>query len=215
MVDYIFVVGPFSSGTTAVTGMLMELGAITLAPMGQTNDPKTPTSLESVAFQRLCDELVSENHLQFWEGGRIRVIPLLSGLKKSVETIKGQLPPDHQIRPMVFKRATSALFLREIDVVFKPRFVFVNRDLEKIEQTALRRGWRLDVYGSTGAKVIYSHMRDFSKSHEVIEVEFESLRSDPEKHASDLASKLGLAPTSEMLSKATGWISEHQKKFNA
>lgn len=214
MIDYIFVVGPFSSGTTAVTGMLMELGAITLAPMGQTNDPRTPTSLESVAFQQLCDELVSENHLQLWEGKRIRVIPLLSGLKRAVETMKSELPPEHQVRPMVFKRATSALFLKEIEVVFKPRFLFVNRNLEKIEQTALRRGWRLDVYGSSGAKVIYSHMRAFAKSHEVIEVEFESLRLDPEKYANDLASKLGLAPTPEMLGKAIGWISQHKTKFN-
>ena len=210
--DFIFVVGAFSSGTTAVTGMLMNLGAVALGPFGMTNDPRTQTSLESVPLQMLCNDLVSEQALQIWEGRRLQIVPKLVGFKREVEAIISQ-DRSTQGKPIVFKRATTAVFLKELDLVFKPKFVFVYRDLAEIERSKVRRGWD-DCHGRWGAKIINSHMRSFSQSsHEPFTVHFEDVRSDPRAAAEAMAREFNLNPTEEMLQAASNWISEHSKHF--
>ena len=210
--EFIFVVGAFSSGTTAVTGMLMNLGAVALGPFGMTNDPRTQTSLESVPLQVLCDQLVSEDVLQIWEGRRLQIVPKLVGFKREVEAIISQ-NSSIQGKPIVFKRATTAVFIKEIDLVFKPKFVFVYRDLAEIERSKLRRGW-YDCHGRWGAKIINSHMRSFAAScHEPFTVHFEDVRSNPRAVAEAMAKEFNLNPTEEMLQAASNWISEHSKHF--
>lgn len=210
--EFIFVVGAFSSGTTAVTGMLMNLGAVALGPFGMTNDPRTQTSLESIALQVLCDDLVSEDALQIWQGKRLQIVPKLVGFKREVEAIISQ-NSSIQGKPLVFKRATTAVFLKEIDLVFKPKFVFVYRDLAEIERTKVRRGWA-ECHGQWGAKIINSHMRAFAaSSHEPFTVHFEDVLSNPRLVAEAMALEFNLNPTEHMLQAASSWISEHSRYF--
>jgi len=210
--EFIFVVGAFSSGTTAVTGMLMNLGAVALGPLSRTNDPRTKTSLESVPLQVLCDDLVSEEVLQIWEGKRLQIVPKLVGFKREVEAVVSK-NSSIQGKPIVFKRATTAVFIKEIDLVFKPKFVFVYRDLAEIERSKERRGWD-ECHGRWGAKIINSHMRSFAASHhEPFTVHFEDVRSNPRSVAEAMAREFNLNPTEEMLQAASNWISEHSKNF--
>jgi len=210
--DFIFVISAFSSGSTAVTGILMNLGVVALGPLSRTNDPRTQTSLESIALQRLCDDLVSEDALQIWEGKRLQIVPKLVGFKREVEAIISK-NSSIQGKPIVFKRPTTAIFLKEIDLVFKPKFVFVYRDLAEIERSKVRRGWN-DCHGRWGAKIINSHMRSFAaSSHEPFTVHFEDVRNNPRSVAEAMAREFNLNPTEEMLQAASNWISDHIKHF--
>ena len=56
----LLVCGPFGSGTTAVAGLLANMGAVGPCPYHRTNDPRTPNSYELVAFRELVVALVSE-----------------------------------------------------------------------------------------------------------------------------------------------------------
>lgn len=211
--EYIFVVGPFSSGTTAVTGVLLNLGGQTLGPLSKTNDPRTESSLESVAFQAICDELVSPEHLRFYDQKRARVLPLLLGLKHQVTALKTQEAAG-STKPIIFKRATTAFFLKEIEVVFNPRFVFVRRDLDHIEKTRIRRGW-YESHGKRGAKIIFSQMNSFSSSHPTIEINFQELRDNPLETVKQLSIELGLSPSDEMIQNAASWITDHKTRFGS
>lgn len=192
--------------------MLMNLGAIAFGPFGITNDPRTQTSLESVALQRLCDDLVSEDVLQIWEGKRLQIVPKLVGFKREIDAIISQ-KSGIQGKPIVFKRATTALFLKEIDLIFKPKFIFVYRDLAEIERTKVRRGWG-ECHGQSGAKVINSHMRSFaSSSYDPFTVRFEDIRRNPRAMAEAMSNELGLNQTEEMLQAASNWITDHNKRF--
>ena len=56
----LLICGPYGSGTSAVAGMLANLGAMGLGPYWQTNDPRTPDSYELLAFKEMLLELISE-----------------------------------------------------------------------------------------------------------------------------------------------------------
>ncbi len=202
--EYIFVVGPFSSGTTAVAGLLMRLGAVGLSPFLSTNDPRTPTSLESLAFRQLCDSLISEDTFEFQRNGREKCVPMLLGFRDHLDELRER----GERRPFVLKRATSAFILREIDLVFQPSFVFVYRDLQGIENTKVRRRWS-ESHGEWGANLIYEEMRKFSGEKVVEEVEFSELRQCPRAISERLSRNLGLNPTEEMLTAASRWITNH------
>ena len=192
--------------------MLMQLGAVALGPFATTNDPRTQTSLENIALKRLCGGLVSEAALQIWEGERLKIVPKLVGFKREVEAIASQ-NSSIQGRPILFKHATTAIFLKEIDLVFKPKFVFVYRDLAEIERTKVRRGWA-ECHGQWGAKIINAHMRAFAtSSHEPFSVHFEGVRSNPRSVAETMAREFNLNPTEEMLKAASSWISDHSRNF--
>lgn len=71
MIRYLIVLGPWGSGSTAVTGILDHLGAFTCPPHFATNDPRTPSAYEPVQLRNILlrhiDEqalMVSENRLQ-------------------------------------------------------------------------------------------------------------------------------------------------------
>lgn len=211
--EYIFVVGPFSSGTTAVTGVILNLGGQILGPLSRTNDPRTESSLESVPFQAICDELVCPERLHFHDQKRTRVLPLLLGLKQQITALKSQEPAG-SAQPIIFKRATTAFFLQEIKIVFNPRFVFVRRDLDHIEQTRTRRGW-YESHGKRGAKIIFSQMNSFSRSHPTTEINFQELRDNPLETVKQLSIELGLSPSNEMIQNAASWITDHKTRFGS
>lgn len=56
-VRIIWVLGPWSSGSTALTGWIARLGAWTCPPHQITNDPRTKNSYESKELRdRLCQQ---------------------------------------------------------------------------------------------------------------------------------------------------------------
>lgn len=205
--------GAFSSGTTAVTGMVMRLGALSLAPLNETNDPRTPSSLESIAFKALCDSLVCEDTLEFREDKRNQAIPMLLGFKQKV-TEAFFLNESFSGKSVVLKVPTSALFLREIETVFNPEFIFVYRDPEEIEKTKVRRGWG-DSHGKVGACILHAHMRYFQNTSikPNITTSFEDVRHEPRKFAEMINRKLQLNATEQMLQAASDWIIDHGIRY--
>ena len=211
--NYIFVIGAFSSGTTAVTGILMRLGSIFMDPLSKTNDPRTPSSLESVAFQKLCDDLVSEENLRLHEGKRTQIIPMLLGFKHRLEK-DFERNQFFGHRTIVLKRATAAFFLKELELVFRPRFVFVYRELDAIENTKKRRKWP-EAYGQWGAEIVYREMRRFSanSSSSPIIIHFEELSRDPQGVVVMLNRELEFNASQSMQEAAFDWIIQHKDKF--
>ena len=135
--DLILVCGPWSSGTTAVSGMLAELGARGLPPYFATNDPRTPNSFESLAFRELIGELIEEDTLRLrvdWPTVRTR----LAGFRDRVEAEAGE-----DVAPLFLKYPLSALLIPEICQAFSTRLVYVLR---------LTPGDTLRVFDGAGAE---------------------------------------------------------------
>lgn len=212
-VNYIFVVGPFSSGTTAVTGMLMHLGAAYLEPLSTTNDPRTPSSLESVAFQEMTRQLVHESSLSL-KVSSVQIIEKLEQFKSHIE-LHAASSADLLSQTIVLKRATTALFLEQIESIFRPRFVFVFRNLDDIEKTKQRRGW-LDCHGRWGAEIIQAKMKSWLQiagNDNILSLDYEFVQENPYVAALLLNEHLRLNASEIQINEAAQWVARHQEKY--
>ena len=212
--EFIFVVGPFSSGTTAVTGMIMRLGALHLEPLSTTNDPRTPSSLESVMLQQLTNYMVNESILSL-KINRDHIPYILEDFKNGVLN-KFSGHPELTGKKVVFKRATTALFLDEIKQVFQPKFVFVYRNHDDIEKTRVRRGW-YDCHGKWGAAIIDQYMNDWRKQEQdlnILPIDYEDIQDNPIAMAHLLNDHLELQASEENIQNAARWVESHQKNFS-
>jgi hypothetical protein len=187
-VNLILVCGPWSSGTTAVSGMLEQLGARGLPPYFLTNDPRTPNSFESETFREVIGELVDENTL----GMRVdsaRAQARLGDFRARLETgLAGSATP------LFLKYPLSAVLLPEICQVFSPRLVYLLRPLSEIEATRQRRGWPAQ-YGAAGAQVLYPRMFEtlIDLQFPTLIVRYSELLAEPARHAATLAGFCGLS----------------------
>ena len=144
------VLGSWSSGTTAVTGYLKNLGAYSCPPHVGTFDPRTPDSMESLEFRNQCASTVDEatfsdigdrqefgNKLQDWI------------IEQSHEAVQ------NKCSHIVLKHPLSAFLISEIHEACDPKWIVVTRSFEKIENTRKRRKW-FHYYGVQGASKVYS-----------------------------------------------------------
>src|SRR5690348_13719846 len=108
----LLVCGPYGSGTSAVAGMLANLGAMGLGPYWKTNDPRTPNSYELLAFKEMLLGLVSE------ETGQLKPSASIDGALSDFKTLLAANLPDRESRPVLLKHPASALILPQICRVF-------------------------------------------------------------------------------------------------
>jgi hypothetical protein len=200
-VNLILVCGPWSSGTTAVSGMLVQLGARGLPPYFHTDDPRTPNSFESEAFRQVIGELVDENTLRVrvdWSQAQAR----LSDFRAQLETeLAGSA------MPLFLKYPLSAMLLPEICQVFSARLVYVLRPLPEIEATRQRRGWPAQ-FGAAGARVLYPHMFEtlVDRQFPTLVVRYSELLAEPARHAPMLAGFCGLSADDRQLAAAAAVV---------
>ena len=171
------VLGPWSSGTSAVAAAIAALGANAHPPFLRLNDPRTPVSGESRELRRILGaafshELLTRTATPAWILPRLRI---WAGPGLSVAKM-----------PML------TWFLPEILAAWDAHFVIVARPIEKIEATRARRGWPA-IYGRVGAERIRSLIaRDLPAEVPRLEIAFEALCDDPVAEGASLAQFLDL-----------------------
>lgn len=152
-IGIIWVTGPWSSGSTALTGWLARLGAYGCPPYQKTNDLRTPNSFESKALRdKLCEhrnELTllanpnkSDNELKIWFAD-------WCAKQASIAKKKGA-------KCLVLKHPILAFYI-EILRREQDEILLITRHLRDIENTRKRRSWH-EIYGKAGAKKIYSSL---------------------------------------------------------
>lgn len=200
----VLVCGPWSSGTTAVSGMLDQLGLDGLGPYFQTNDERTKNSFESRAFRELVLSLAAEDKVAL-TAKRPAALAALAGFRDRL--VAGELGPYDPARPIFLKFPLSALLIPEICQVFDTRLVYVLRPLREIEATRERRHWGAHL-GALGARRLYLAMFDVLVNLPVptLLVRYPELLARPLPYARQLAEFCGLEADKALIEKAAGFI---------
>lgn len=149
--SFVFVVGAWGGGTSAVAGALHKLGCTGVEPFVNIGDPRTRNTFESHAYRAVLFKHLSEPELRPLTQDRREIV-------RSLTQFKEMLPPT--ATPIFLKHPLSALILPEIAEVFSPRFVFVFRPVADIEASRQRRGWP-EHLGAKGASLLFGHMMRF------------------------------------------------------
>lgn len=171
------VLGPWSSGTSAVAQAVMALGANGHPPFTRLNDPQTPVSGESRTLRRIFaphfdHTTLTRTGTPRWASARLRAWagPGLS----------------------VAKLPILAWFLPEVMRAWDARVLIVRRSAEAIEATRVRRDWPA-VYGAEGARHIYRLIGDtLPRATPRLDVDFERLKADPGAVSDHIATFLDL-----------------------
>lgn len=203
-VELVLVCGPWSSGTTAVAGMLRRLGMNGLPPFFGTTDERTPNSYESVAFRAAVDEVASEKSVT------VTVPPatVVERLTAFRERIRRGEHGAYSGEPIFLKYPLSALLIAPICEVFRTRLVYVLRPLRDVEATRVRRGWGAQT-GAQGGQVLYGAMfRTLVEDRIPMPhmVRFVELVEDPRRHALELARFVGLEVGPEKIEEAARFV---------
>lgn len=202
----ILVCGPWSSGTSAVSGMLDALSVDGFGPYFRTNDQRTRNSFESLAFREAVDSVASDQTLALSVPPQ-EVVARLQDLKAKVTAQRETSGVDANA-PLFLKYPLSALVIPQVCRVFDTRLVYVLRPSKDIEATRVRRQWS-ENFGAKGAQVLYSRMfqilleRDFP----TLTVRYPELLRAPMQHARQLAAYAGLkGATPEQLKAAADFV---------
>ena len=192
----ILICGPWGSGTSVVAGLLDRMGAFGVGPYFGTDDPKTANSYESIPFREIIRNGI---------GYRSQLNPsftppvpgaLQAGLRNLQTRIEQQEFGPYNLRspkPIFLKYPLSAFVIPEICEVFDTKLIFVNRGLEDIERTRLRRNWE-PYYGAEGAALIYEQMKAALKHHlyPTMNIDYRELLACPIEHAGHIARFAGI-----------------------
>lgn len=195
----ILICGPWSSGTTAVAGMLDQLGLNGLAPYFQTNDERTKNSFESLAFREVIDRLASEQTLEL-KVDRPAAVPALEEFREKL--VADGAEGENQA-PIFLKYPLSALLIPQIAKVFETRLVYVLRPMQDIEATRKRRGWTPNL-GAAGAQALYSKMFQVLVDLPIptLIVRYPELLATRRRHAQQLAAFCGIKADKERITAA-------------
>jgi hypothetical protein len=199
----IFVLGAWSSGTTAVTGYIERLGAYSCPPHLMTNDPRTPNAHEPLELRSELISCIEETTLQ----------PLVENPEERFKTFLAKWLPARQreaadsgAQAVVVKHPLSAFFLAEIAAVCDPTYLVVTRDFEAIEKTRSRRNWPAS-FGRQGAEIIYGTIFGslMQSEHSFYTIAFRDFLQTPAERAR-MRAYLGLDAAGQALDTAEGWI---------
>ena len=144
--------GPWGSGTTAVCEVLSKLGVQIPGPHFRTNDPRTPNSYETLAFNQLIHSCVNEQEL----ARKASPEEVVSKLRHFSERINTKESSDK----IALKTPASSVIINELAETFKLSLIICLRDYSEIECSRARRGWPAH-FGSEGAKKIYAQINEF------------------------------------------------------
>ena len=201
--ELVLVCGPWSSGTSAVAGLLASLGLDGLPPYFQTSDERTKNSFESIAFRELVMAVASEDTVA------LKVDPATAAarLREFRAALAAGKSSPGAGRPIFLKYPLSAALIAQICGAFNTRLVYVLRPLREIEATRVRRGWA-EHQGSAGAQRIYSYMFGALVEQRIptMMVRYPELIERPVEIARDLARFAGLQATPDAIEKAAGFI---------
>jgi predicted O-linked N-acetylglucosamine transferase (SPINDLY family) len=201
--ELILVCGPWSSGTSAVAGLLANLGLDGLPPYFQTRDERTKNSYESIAFRNLVMDLANEDSVA------LKVAPAAAAAR--VREFHAALAAGKSGigagAPIFLKYPLSAALIPHICGVINTRLVYVLRPLREIEATRVRRGWA-EHQGSAGAQRIYSYMFGALVEQRIptMMIRYPELVERPLEITRDLVRFTGLDATPETIAKAAGFI---------
>lgn len=153
----ILVSGPWSSGTTAVTGALVHAGLVGFGPWQHTRDPRTPNCYEWTVFRDWAMTFTSEQTLALTVDSPAPIRASALRLRDEILAQRHGAYDPAVDPPLVMKYALSALLLPALAEAFDLRLLVVTRPLADIEATAQRRGWG-PAFGAAGAQVLYAHL---------------------------------------------------------
>jgi hypothetical protein len=196
----VLICGPWSSGTTAVAGMLDTLGINGIGPFFQTNDERTKNSFESLAFRAVIDQLADEKTLEL-KVERPKAVKILKAFREKLEADGGA---EKNAEKVIFlKYPLSALLIPQIARVFDTRLIYVLRPLKDIEATRVRRGWASHL-GAAGAQVLYSKMFQVLVDLPIptMVVRYPELLATRRRHAKRIAAFCGLEVEKESIDAA-------------
>jgi len=179
------VCGPWSSGTTAVAGLLARLGMNGMPPFLSTVDERTPNSYESIAFRAAVDEVASEATVSVTAPPPVIVERLTAFRERIVRQEHGPYAGER----IFLKYPLSALVIPQLCEVFRTRIVYVLRPIRDIEATRARRGWGPHT-GAPGGQVLYGAMFRSLVEHRIpmpLMLRFAELIEDPVATARELA----------------------------
>jgi len=196
----LLVCGPYGSGTSAVAGMLANMGAIGVGPYQGTNDPRTPNAFESIAFRATVLGLVSETTMLLKPGAAIEAA--LLQLKSQI----AERLPEGEMRPIFLKHPAAAPIIPHICELFDTKLIYVLRATKDIEATRQRRNWPNE--GESITRIIYSHMFDHLVNGRTPTtlVRYRSLIESPARHAKELAAFAGLQCDENALQNAAHFV---------
>jgi len=206
-VRILLVCGPWGSGTTAVAGLLLRLGAIGFGPYLRTNDPRTPNAYEFLPFREVVRRHVFVETLSYRESKP-------GDIEADLQTLRGRIerqefgPYDPATSPpIVLKSPASAFLLPQICRAFDVKLISVLRPLRQIEQTRLRRGWPAH-HGEMGAEVIYRHLsRTLDlQAHPHLRVKYEEVLRSPSEVTQRLAAFAGLPAGPDQIEAAAAFV---------
>ena len=205
----VLVCGPWSSGTTAVSGMLEHLGLSGIPPYFPTNDKRMRNSYESMAFRDAVTRIASEDTLKMLVDHKeaVAILTQFRDTLQAAATASGRAE-----QPIFLKYPLSAMLIPHICRVFDTRLVYVIRPLQDIEATRVRRGWP-ENFGSAGAQVLYSAMMQIyvNQSFPTLMIRYPELLSAPKRHARMLAAWCGIPPDSPGEDAAVEFVKTHIK----
>lgn len=188
----VLVCGPWSSGTSAVAGMLARAGVFAPGPYMKVNDPMTPETVEMSAFRDLLLELAYEPELRR-RADPPTAVAALQQFRDGPLAAAREAAGIGADEPVLLKHALSSLFLSELESVFDVKLIGVLRSMTAIEATRVRRRW-LEHLGSAGAKVIFSHLFNHLLQGRAPFhlIRFEDLQADPARTLDTLTHFLSL-----------------------
>lgn len=184
----VVVLGPWSSGTSAVAGVVAALGAAAHPPFGRVADPSTPVSFESGSLREIV--VGAFNHEDLTRGS------LPTGAISRLGEWAGTAALSVAKMPML------CWFVPEMVEAWDACFIVVHRDLAAIEATRVRRDWP-DEYGAKGAEVVYPLIeRDLPSEAPRLDIDYATLLEDPAGAGVRIAEFCGLTPDTE----AVRWV---------
>lgn len=196
----IVVLGAFGSGTSGVTQALSILGCHTCPPHFKTNDPRTPNAYEPISLKRIILRDFDERNQQFTGMDRTSVPSILKAW-----LISEQARSD---KPVAVKAPHLCFYVPEIVAVWNPLFILVERSLDDIEKSRLRRRWP-SYLGAEGARVAYRTARHALKvlEQEFLTVSYTELTRDSEGTMERIIAWTGLSPAEEARARAVESVS--------
>ncbi len=195
MSETIVVLGSFGSGTTAVTKALSILGCHTCPPHLKTNDPRTPNAYEPVSLRDIIISDFDESNMRFRGLDRTSMPSILkiwlAGEKAQTE------------RPVAVKLPLLCFYVPELVAVWNPVFILVQRSLEDIEKSRLRRNWP-PYLGAAGAKVAYKTVLNALEvlEQDYLTVTYSDLTKKSEQAIGRIIDWTGLSPGLEARARA-------------
>jgi len=204
--ELILVCGPWSSGTSAVAGVLAGLGLEGLKPYLRTSDEKTRNSFESLAFRDLVLSLADEDSVAS-TAKSVASVARLRDFRSAI--LEGEFGPQllDANKPIFLKYPLSAALIPAICTVFRTRLVYVLRPLKDIEATRTRRIWPAS-QGAAGAQRVYAYMFGalVEQRTPTLMVRYPELLEQPVEIAGQLARFAGLDAKRELIEKAAAFV---------